>query len=878
MDSPAETGRDDPDPADAGHHGGGEVRVGDRVRVRRQRWLIVGRQQYDECQLLTLSGLGVQNAGVVRRFVSPFDLVESLEHPTRPRVVSLRRWRRLCRSALARHGPAGALRAAGRARIDLLAHQLEPALALVGGLGSRVLLADEVGLGKTIQAGLAISELRHRGAAERVLVLTPAGLREQWAGELAGRFGLDPALVDMGDARRRAAMLPVGLNPWSTIPLAVASIDYVKRPEVLPAVTACRWDVVVVDEAHGVTSGSDRYEAAAAICGRAPYVLLLTATPHSGDHRAFLSLCNLGVRDHDPLIVFRRTRREVALGAGRRVHRLMVRLSAEERRMHELLAVLAREVRADRGDRDRDAWLALTILHKRAFSSPHSLERSLIRRLSVLGSPGSVLAAQLMLPLEDPAGDLDPADEPPLVRAPLLADARHERRLLLMLADAARAATTRETKLARLVRFVGRLTRMRESAIIFTEYRDTLLHLERALPNDCAILHGGLTRAERRAALDDFAGGRRSILLATDAAGEGLNLQSRCRLVINLELPWNPMRLEQRVGRVDRIGQKRTVHAVHLVALDTGEIRILQRLRARIAQARADVGAANPLGRMSAADEFGEFDESVEEATARFVIYNSKSEPTEQTPPAVENRELSFIRLTREAAAEQVRLTRQRSWGSSATEDETVAAYRGALLARTRRLAMRALLGRRALVLMQTVCEDACGRHVATYVSPLLVDAGTASSGPAGAGCYSPTREPYGVSGFSRTVGEPSVVSSFSRTLHDLLRTLEARPLHDIDPGLREWESETLRLHRDFWTRRLVRERAIARILLDGEAGTFQPGLFDRRADRDQRATAHDHDELREELARRMRIVESTANATIRAARSLLVMVGRGRP
>src|SRR6185503_13968298 len=127
-----------------------------------------------------------------------------------------------------------------RARIDLLPHQLEPALALVRGLGSRVLLADDVGLGKTIQAGLAIAELRHGGAAERTLVLTPAGLREQWAAELADRFGLVPEVVDMADIRRRAAMLPIGLNPWSTVPLAIASIDYVKRPEVLPAVQACR--------------------------------------------------------------------------------------------------------------------------------------------------------------------------------------------------------------------------------------------------------------------------------------------------------------------------------------------------------------------------------------------------------------------------------------------------------------------------------------------------------------------------------------------------------------------------------------------------------------------------------------------------------------
>ena len=111
-----------------------------------------------------------------------------------------------------------------------------------------------------------------------------------------------------------------------------------------------------------------------------------------------------------------------------------------------------------------------------------------------------------------------------------------------------------------------------------------------------ALLHGGLTREERAEALDDFTSGRRSVLLATDAAGEGLNLHHSCRTVINLELPWNPMRLEQRIGRVDRIGQQRTVHAFHLIARGTSETRILDRLRARIARAQADIGSPDPLG------------------------------------------------------------------------------------------------------------------------------------------------------------------------------------------------------------------------------------------------------------------------------------------
>jgi SNF2 family DNA or RNA helicase len=160
-------------------------------------------------------------------------------------------------------------------------------------------------------------------------------------------------------------------------------------------------------------------------------------------------------------------------------------------------------------------------------------------------------------------------------------------------------ASRHDAKLGAVARL---LRRTNESAVVFTEYRDTLIHLRdyltarAGLSHVVVLLHGGLARDDRRAALAAFAGARRALLLATDAAAEGLNLHRGCRLVVNLELPWNPMRLEQRVGRVDRIGQQRVVHAFHLIAGGTGETRILARLRERLAVARAELGAPDPLG------------------------------------------------------------------------------------------------------------------------------------------------------------------------------------------------------------------------------------------------------------------------------------------
>lgn len=563
------------------------------MRARGDRWRVVEARVFDGCQLITMAGAGACNHGVQRRLLAPFDSIELINSSSvqgRPRRVGPARWRRALRELLSRGLP-GELRTVVHAGIDLLPYQLQPALAAVRGIGCRFLLADDVGLGKTIQAGAIVAELRARGAADRVLILTPPGLRDQWSQELLERFGIRADIVDFRAVRERVRALRSMVNPWGTWPMAIASVDYIKRPEVLRDIVACPWDVVVVDEAHRVANGGDRHDAVAALASHAAYVVLLTATPHNGDTRAFESLCGIGSHG-ERLLVFRRTRRALSSAVERRVHRLLVRASTDERRMHTRLTEFERAVRAERGDGNRDAWIALAVLRKRAFSSAHSLHLSITRRLdSMAPAPGT--PAQLPLPLDE-HGELDSADEPPAWQAVLaLQDVDEERRLLTSLAAAATAAASRETKLAAIGRL---LRRVREPLIIFTEYRDTLAHVAHSIPEPVAVLHGGLSRQERAAALLTFAERRRRILLATDAAGEGLNLHRICRIVINLELPWNPMRLEQRIGRVDRIGQQRRVHAFHLIAAGTGEERLLAELRERVAHAQTEIGAPDPLG------------------------------------------------------------------------------------------------------------------------------------------------------------------------------------------------------------------------------------------------------------------------------------------
>lgn len=767
------------------HTGRERLRIGDRVVVRRERWRITGFESHDECGVVTLAGVGPANAGVERRVLTPFERIERIARSTRLRLVSARRWRRECRAMLASTGTPASLWSAATAKIDLLPHQLEPALAVTTGLGTRVLIADAVGLGKTIQTALIISELIGRGAASRALVLTPAGLRDQWLTELSTRFALEFSVVDAAAIRRRRRDLPAGANPWVALPLAVSSLDYVKRHDVLTAVQDCSWDIVVVDEAHGAVSDSERHRAVAALARGAPYVILLTATPHSGDEQAFRSLLELGER-HDRPLVFRRTRADVALPVDRRIHQLHVRPSADERSLYERLHRFVEAVEREHGQ--QPAILALSVLRKRALSSAHAVGLSVRRRLLALAPEPAAVLWQMPLPL-GADGETGDGDEVPLWTVPGLSDRGLERRLLVDIVGAAERAASRESKLRALSRL---LRRLRQPAIVFTEYRDTLLHVRDAVLPAAAILHGGMTRDERHLSLARFAAG--AILLATDAAGEGLNLHEGCRIVINLELPWNPARLEQRIGRVDRIGQRRRVHVFHLIARGTEETRILARLDERVVRAQAAIGAANPLS-------------------------NLVCDPTAPTSTAT-----TLTRLEERAAAEQTRLRRARSFGPrDVWFDAVFLARPGA--------AWRRRLGGKALLVATTVLRSEHGRSLGLFMACALTP---------------PLNLPV-----SQFVG-----------LRQLAAHLQATERI-------AWLDEAQRVHEAFWIARLTREKAIGSDV--APASSAQPGLFDRRVEREwERETVRDRER---DAARAQRLAQLRQLAALEEEPAIYMLV-----
>ena len=632
---------------------GEDWRAGLRILVRGQSWTIVERTGFRDCDALRLSGAEAANRGATRTILLPFDRPKRLRRPASIEIMRPRRWLRALYRAAVDQKPFGGLSAAAASSIDFLPYQLEPALAMLRDGSTRMLIADAVGLGKTIQAGLILKELATEHESFRALVIAPAGLREQWAGELAARFGISTIIATSTWLARRVAELPSDVHPWSLPGIYISSFDFIKRPEVLRPFEedGIEWDTLVVDEAHAATLGTARREAVQAVALRARRVILLSATPHSGDSEEFRALCNIGnpASNPQPLLIFRRTRDDSGTAARRRTVLLPVRLSEAELRMHRIVEAYTSSVCAESRLRgDLQARLAAMVLRKRALSSASSLAISCRRRSALLRAGGEVSTEQqLPLPIfdEEPLEDEEPAT---ILAAPGLADATREQQWLATVVEAADEAAHDESKLRLLVRL---LRRINEPAIVFTEYRDTLERMRRALSGTgrhISVLHGGMNTTERSAAQHEF-NSSGWLLLATDAAAEGLNLHHRCRMVIHFELPWSPARLEQRTGRVDRVGQTRVVHEVVLVANTTAERLVLAPLARRAIRAHTALPGRS-----------GFFDVLTESRVAAAVM---EAVPLEPTAADVDVDSVSPpLELREEARQEALRLAELRTW------------------------------------------------------------------------------------------------------------------------------------------------------------------------------------------------------------------------
>lgn len=511
----------------------------------------------------------------------------------------------------------------------------------------RFLLADDPGAGKTVMAGLYIKELLLRGDVERCLIVAPGGLVDQWQDELFFKFGLrfDILTTAMVDAA-------LGSSVFEQYPLLIARMDQLARNEnLLAQLGDVKFDLVVVDEAHrmgahyfgGKLYKTRRFQLGEKLRDQTRHLLLMTATPHAGkeeDFQLFLTLLErdgfegrykAGVSSTDTTGLMRRMVKEDLLTfegkplfPERIAQTVPYELSEDEQDLYERVTEYVREGmnRADRLDdkRRRTVGFALTVLQRRLASSPEAIYQSLVRRANRLRRRRDDLVHGRVVHdepapvnLRDWDDDEHSAEEIEQLEEELLDSATAARtieELDIELADleklihVARRVRNLDTdrKWVELRRILEDTTLINPRAekprklIIFTEHRDTLDYLARKIrsllgrPDTVQTIHGGVRRADRRAITEEFTKNPAcQVLLATDAAGEGLNLQA-AHLMVNYDLPWNPNRIEQRFGRIHRIGQTEVCRLWNLVASNTREGEVFTRLLQKVEEQRRAYG------------------------------------------------------------------------------------------------------------------------------------------------------------------------------------------------------------------------------------------------------------------------------------------------
>jgi superfamily II DNA or RNA helicase len=556
---------------------------GDLIWVRRRQWRVKSAHVGSGLTRVIVDGLALSES---RSFLLPCDRW-SPDVSRRTRPVSNQRALAWLAACAARVRPAFTPGSIVRSKASLLAYQLEPALAILAGK-RRVLIADDVGLGKTIQAALIVSETLDRSADARVLVVAPAALLTQWSDELRERFAVVAHTADAHSFTRLRSDRPYLSNPWRSPGVWLASPDYLKQPHVIDGMPRLPFDLLVIDEAHTMAGTSQRHSAIDALARSARQVVMLTATPHDGDATRFMRLMSLGSTEcatrpqADALTIFRRTR----TGPVRHLRSLYVSPGAG---LSRVLAAIDSFERTRRLSVPGDGLaLICAVFRKRALSSLAALAASLNRRLAIVNGAAASNEDGWMQPdlsfHED--GALAPEDEeewPAMKAVTGLPQARERAWLERLLSLTARVSSNETGGDPKLTRLTSLLRRSREPVVVFTEYRDSLLAIAGVLAatRRVAVLHGGLPGAEQRRALKTFLGGDADALLATDVASQGLNLQHRARWVVHFDLPWTPMRLEQRIGRVDRIGQTRPVHVTAIGVRHQAQMAVRQRVATR---------------------------------------------------------------------------------------------------------------------------------------------------------------------------------------------------------------------------------------------------------------------------------------------------------
>jgi superfamily II DNA or RNA helicase len=471
--------------------------------------------------------------------------------------------------------------------------QIRTALQVMRGMRGRALLCDEVGLGKTIEAGIILKEYLVRGLARKVLVLAPPALVGQWREELRDKFDL--AFVAHDDAEFRAR----GAAAWEHFPLVIASLHSAKNAANSAAIHQQSYDLMILDEAHHVRNrNSLNWKFVNRI--RSRFALLLTATPVQNDMDELFNLITL--LSPGQLKTPAQFRREFVERGDRRrprnrtkLRELLMDVMVRNSRSQVSVALPPRRAftrRLELGADERALYQATTRLVRAQYAAPGE------PRIAGNGSPtGRALVARTLL--------AEAGSSAAALGATLLA-MRERNTLAGPAVDELCAAAAAVTTSAKAGALVSLLRETSDKVLVFTQYRATQRFLLRTLEQAgvaAARFDGDLSAAEKDAQVAAFAGERR-VLLSTDAGSEGRNLQF-CHTLVNYDLPWNPMRIEQRVGRLHRIGQSEPVRIINLSARDTVEDHVLEVLDQKINMFELVVGEIGEiLGNLEDEREF----------------------------------------------------------------------------------------------------------------------------------------------------------------------------------------------------------------------------------------------------------------------------------
>ncbi len=517
----------------------------------------------------------------------------------------------------------------------------------------RYLLADEVGLGKTIEAGLILRELKLRGMVRRVLVVAPKGLVRQWQAEMRLHFGENFRFIEPSEITAFRQWRDEEDNLWRMHDQVICSLDSVKpiekrrgwsleqlntyNRERFEDLISAGWDLVIIDESHrlgGSTEQVARYKLGAALSEAAPYLLLLSATPHQGKTDQFMRLMQLLDRDsfpdessinHErvrPFVI--RTEKRVSITAeGQplfkpRATRLLpvawLDKHAAQQRLYESVTDYVRHgYNQALAAKQRHIGFLMILMQRLVTSSTAAIRTTLEKRLTLLETPQ--LQTNLFdEPDVDEWAELDGQSQ--LEIAVQTSGWEREKAEVEMLLELARETERQgaDAKAEALLELIYKLQQEENDpqlkVLIFTEFVPTQAMLAEFLESrgfSVALLNGGMDLDARTRAQQAFSRDMR-VLISTDAGGEGLNLQF-CHVVVNFDMPWNPMRLEQRIGRVDRIGQPHVVRAINLVLDDTVEHRVREVLEHKLEVIAQEFGVDKAADVMDSVEVEPIFDE-----------------------------------------------------------------------------------------------------------------------------------------------------------------------------------------------------------------------------------------------------------------------------